>query len=624
MDSPDRRDRRADATSSARSSPPTCASGRHTTRRHALPARAQRLPAHRPRQVDLPELRHRRASSAAAATCASTTPTRPRRSRSTSTPSRPTCAGWASTGASTCTTPPTTSSSSTTGRSTLIRRRQGLRRRPLGRRDPRAPRHAHRARPQQPVARPAGRREPRPVRAHARGRVPGRRARAAREDRHGLAATSTCATRCCTGSSTPTHPRTGDAWCIYPTYDFAHGQSDAIEGITHSLCTLEFEDHRPLYDWLIEHLPVPSRPRQIEFARLNLTYTVLSKRFLLRLVNEGRVRGWDDPRMPTISGLRRRGFPAEGIRDFAAMIGVAKARQRRRDRPARVRRARRAQPDGASAGSACCDPLKVVIDELPGGPGRGGRRRPTTPRTRRRARARCPSRASCGSSATTSWRTRRRSSSASRRAARCACARAYFVTCTRGRQGRGGRGRRAALHLRPGHARRRRARRPPAQGHAPLGLGRARRAGRGAPLRPPVQRGPTRAPTATCWPTSNPASETVLTGALVEPAWPTLPVGADRPVRAAGLLRAGPGLAPGRPGLQPDADAQGHLGQGSRRARLGPLYGHPLASGSAVKRLTLDQGIEGSNPSSPARYPRVAVLRRRYSLTVKAVRIPIA
>jgi glutaminyl-tRNA synthetase len=120
------------------------------------------------------------------------------------------------------------------------------------------------------------------------------------------------------------HPRTGDAWCIYPTYDFAHGQSDAIEGVTHSLCTLEFEIHRPLYDWLIDHLPVPSRPRQIEFARLNLTYTVLSKRFLLGLVNEGHVHGWDDPRMPTISGLRRRGFPAEGIRDFAEMVGVTK------------------------------------------------------------------------------------------------------------------------------------------------------------------------------------------------------------------------------------------------------------------------------------------------------------
>ena len=122
-----------------------------------------------------------------------------------------------------------------------------------------------------------------------------------------------------------THPRTGDAWCIYPTYDYAHGQSDAIEGVTHSICTLEFDVHRPLYDWLIEHLPVPHVPHQYEFARLSLTYTVLSKRFLLRLVNDGRVRGWDDPRMPTISGLRRRGFPAEGIRDFATEVGVAKA-----------------------------------------------------------------------------------------------------------------------------------------------------------------------------------------------------------------------------------------------------------------------------------------------------------
>src|SRR4051794_26696054 len=121
-----------------------------------------------------------------------------------------------------------------------------------------------------------------------------------------------------------THPRTGDAWCIYPTYDFAHGQSDAIEGVTHSLCTLEFENHRPLYDWLIDHLPVPSTPHQYEFARLNLTHTVLSKRVLKRLVDDGHVRGWDDPRMPTLAGLRRRGFPAEGIRDFASMIGVAR------------------------------------------------------------------------------------------------------------------------------------------------------------------------------------------------------------------------------------------------------------------------------------------------------------
>ncbi|MBS4004926.1 MAG: glutamine--tRNA ligase/YqeY domain fusion protein [Afipia sp.] len=121
------------------------------------------------------------------------------------------------------------------------------------------------------------------------------------------------------------HPRTGDAWKIYPSYDFAHGQSDAIEHITHSICTLEFEDHRPLYDWCLENLPVPSRPHQYEFARLNVTYTLLSKRVLTELVRGGHVSGWDDPRMPTLAGLQRRGIPAEALREFVKRIGVAKA-----------------------------------------------------------------------------------------------------------------------------------------------------------------------------------------------------------------------------------------------------------------------------------------------------------
>ena len=121
------------------------------------------------------------------------------------------------------------------------------------------------------------------------------------------------------------HPRTGDKWCIYPMYDFTHGQSDAIEYISHSICTLEFQDHRPLYEWFIETLPVPARPHQYEFARLNLTYTVMSKRKLLRLVQEKKVLGWNDPRMPTISGMRRRGYPAAALRDFCDRIGVAKA-----------------------------------------------------------------------------------------------------------------------------------------------------------------------------------------------------------------------------------------------------------------------------------------------------------
>ena len=121
------------------------------------------------------------------------------------------------------------------------------------------------------------------------------------------------------------HPRTGTTWRIYPSYDFAHGQSDAIEGVTHSICTLEFEDHRPLYEWFLANLPVPSQPHQYEFARLNLTYTVLSKRVLTELVRGRHVGGWDDPRMPTLAGLRRRGVPPEAIRDFVKRIGVAKA-----------------------------------------------------------------------------------------------------------------------------------------------------------------------------------------------------------------------------------------------------------------------------------------------------------
>src|SRR5207302_929241 len=119
------------------------------------------------------------------------------------------------------------------------------------------------------------------------------------------------------------HHRTGNTWCIYPMYDYAHGQSDSIERITHSICTLEFEDHRPLYDWFVEQLGI-YHPQQIEFDRLNLTYTLLSKRKLLQLVEQGHVRGWDDPRMPTLSGIRRRGFTPEALRTFCASIGVSK------------------------------------------------------------------------------------------------------------------------------------------------------------------------------------------------------------------------------------------------------------------------------------------------------------
>jgi len=161
-----------------------------------------------------------------------------------------------------------------------------------------------------------------------------------------------------------THHQTGDKWCIYPTYDFTHGQSDAIEGITHSVCTLEFEDHRPLYEWFIENLPVPAQPKQYEFGRLNLDYTVTSKRKLKFLVDEGVVAGWDDPRMPTISGMRRRGFTPSSIRTFCDMIGVT--RSDGMVDVAMLEHALRSDLNqNAPRAMAVLKPLKVVIENLP-------------------------------------------------------------------------------------------------------------------------------------------------------------------------------------------------------------------------------------------------------------------
>jgi glutaminyl-tRNA synthetase len=160
------------------------------------------------------------------------------------------------------------------------------------------------------------------------------------------------------------HHRTGDTWCIYPLYDFAHPPSDALEHITHSLCTLEFEDRRPLYEWLIENLPVPAAPRQIEFARLNLSYTVMSKRKLLALVEGGHVRGWDDPRMPTIGGMRRRGYPAGAIRTFCDRIGVAK-RENLVDVALLEHAVREDLNRRASRVMAVLRPLRVVIENYP-------------------------------------------------------------------------------------------------------------------------------------------------------------------------------------------------------------------------------------------------------------------
>lgn len=162
------------------------------------------------------------------------------------------------------------------------------------------------------------------------------------------------------------HPRTGDAWCVYPMYDYAHPLSDELEAVTHSICTLEFEDHRPLYDWLLVSLDTPNRPQQIEFARLNITYTVLSKRRLLQLVNDGIVRGWDDPRMPTLSGVRRRGVTPEALRAFCDRIGVAK-----RDSFVDVSLLEHAVREDLNARAprafGVLKPLKVVIETYPEG-----------------------------------------------------------------------------------------------------------------------------------------------------------------------------------------------------------------------------------------------------------------
>ena len=163
-----------------------------------------------------------------------------------------------------------------------------------------------------------------------------------------------------------THPRTGNRWSIYPSYDYAHGQSDAIEGITHSICTLEFEDHRPLYEWLLDKLPVPSKPRQYEFARLNLTYTLLSKRVLTQLVRDGHVAGWDDPRMPTLAGLKRRGVPPAAIREFVKRIGVAKANSVV-DVGMLEFSIRETLNKSAPRRMAVLRPLKVVIENYPEG-----------------------------------------------------------------------------------------------------------------------------------------------------------------------------------------------------------------------------------------------------------------
>ncbi len=340
------------------------------------------------------------------------------------------------------------------------------------------------------------------------------------------------------------HHRTGDQWCIYPMYDFTHGQSDSIERITHSICTLEFEDHRPLYDWFIDQLGI-YHPQQIEFDRLNLTYTLLSKRKLLALVQNKLVNGWDDPRMPTISGMRRRGYTPEALRNFCGRIGVSKTngttelslleyfvRDDLNRHAARV--------------MAVLRPLRVVIDNYPEGqtehmeainnpedPAMGTRQVPFSKVIYieqddfREDPPKQYFRLAPGREIRLRY--------------------AYFITCTGVVKDAGGECRRAALHLRSGHQGRQRARRPQGQVDHPLGVGRARRGRRGSHLRNAVHvRGSQRragGPGLHREPESELARDRYRRQARAQPAG--CRSREPLPVRAAGLLR---GRSRQRPG----------------------------------------------------------------------------
>ena len=282
------------------------------------------------------------------------------------------------------------------------------------------------------------------------------------------------------------HHRTGDAWCIYPMYDYAHPLSDAYEGVTHSLCTLEYEAHRPLYDWVVRECEMAHRPRQIEFARLNLNYTVMSKRKLLQLVAQGHVAGWDDPRMPTISGLRRRGYTAASIRDFCARVGVAK-KENVIDIGLLEHCVREDLNRHAPRAMAVLRPLKVVLTNYPEG------------QTETMAVVNNPEDAAAGTREVPFSRELYIErddfmEDPPKKFFRLAPGRevrlrnAYLVTCREVVKDASGDDRRAALHLRSGHPRRRRARRPQGEGDAALGVGRPRRRRRGAALRSPVHR----------------------------------------------------------------------------------------------------------------------------------------
>ena len=391
-----------------------------------------------------------------------------------------------------------------------------------------------------------------------------------------------------------THHRTGDVWPIYPTYDYAHPISDAIEKITHSLCTLEFEDHRPLYDWLLANLPVPSRPQQIEFARLNLTYTVMSKRKLLQLVVEKHVSGWDDPRMPTIVGLRRRGFTPAALRDFCERIGVAK-KESIIDVALLEACVREDLNRHAPRVLAVLRPLKVIIENLaegevehleavnnPEDPAAGKR---TIPFTReiyieqddfREEPPKKYFRLSPGKEVRLRY--------------------GYIIRCVGVDKAADGTDHRAALHLRSRFEGRPRGHQAGA-GDDPLGVGGARPPGRGAALRSPVHE----------------RAAGLRRHRLPDRDQPGRARGAPRlrrraeprrrragdalPVRAARLLRRRSGLDARSPGLQPHGHAARPVGEDQQ----GPEGVAPTSSGEdARRRCGLLSALAGRAPQ-PAR-----------------------
>nr|WP_293263329.1 glutamine--tRNA ligase [Nannocystis sp.] len=393
------------------------------------------------------------------------------------------------------------------------------------------------------------------------------------------------------------HHRTGDKWCIYPMYDYAHCVSDAIEGITHSLCTLEFEDHRPLYDWILDQLDVPCHPQQIEFAKLNFTYIMLSKRRLLELVRGGQVKGWDDPRMPTLSGMRRRGYTPEALRNLCERVGVSK-----HNSVVDVTLLEHAVREHLNATSrrvmGVLRPLRVVLSNWPEGqvewidapyfaddPARGTRRVPLG----RELFIEHDDFKEVAVKGLVSPEPRRRGPAAARR----------HRALRRGGEGRGGRGGGAALHARPGDPQRRAAVGAQGEGDDPLAVGRARAADRGAPLRPPVsqrvagRRGSGRALHGQHQPAGARGRAWRLRRA--EPG--RRGAGHAGAVRAPGVLLRRPRLNHRTAGLQPHdrparlvGEARGQVGRGAALTGQRAAWYTRRRIGSVAHHLTADSG----------------------------------